>query len=197
MTKTVQHKSSISRAIDAVRLGKEAAAKLLWDRFSGQMTGVARSAIFSQHRRYYGAEEIVNSAFASVVMKLWNNDLEEIRTRNDLWRMLMLALRHKHSDKRKQINSLKRGSGFVQGEMGLEIEEPVDPLTPADLVEINHDFGTLLDSLPDDLSRKTALLRIAGNTVLEIAAELDVPVRNIERRLYIIRKTWSDQRDGD
>lgn len=168
---------------------------MLWNRFSGQMTGFARSTLFNQHQRYYDADEIVNSAFASVVMKLWNNELEEVRTRNDLWRMLMLALRHKHSNKRKQINSLKRGSGKVLGDAAITSEEPADRLTPADQVELNHDFGELLDSLPDELSKKIALLRIAGNSVPEIAEELNQPIRNIERKLFFVRKIWADQRD--
>ncbi len=105
----------ISRAIDGVKGKEDSAAYILWKHFSEQMIRIARSKVFAQHRRFYDAEDIVNSAFADIILQLWDGELEGVRTRNDIWRMLSLALRNTHSNTRKHYSRQRRGGGNLRG----------------------------------------------------------------------------------
>ena len=50
-----------------------------------------------------------------------------------------------------------------------------------------------LGLLRDDRLRQIAIFRIEGFTVPEIAQDLHVSTRSIERKLQVIRETWSKE----
>ena len=65
-------------------------------------------------------------------------------------------------------------------------EEP----TPELLVMLEEQNRRLLDLLRDDRLRQIAMLRIRGYTVVEIAGDLSISVRSVERKLQLIRNQW-------
>ena len=48
----------------------------------------------------------------------------------------------------------------------------------------------LLDQLPDESLRKLAILKMAGHPNREIAEQMDVTLRTIQRKLDQIRNVW-------
>jgi DNA-directed RNA polymerase specialized sigma24 family protein len=48
----------------------------------------------------------------------------------------------------------------------------------------------LLDQLPDESLRKLAILKMAGYPNREIAEQMDVTLRTIQRKLDQIRNVW-------
>src|SRR6185312_9638504 len=98
----------------------------------------------------------------------------------------------------------KRGGGRTRLESGLNgnsddskwfgldqiiSEEP----TPEFLVELQEQNDRLLGMLRDDNLRYIAMSRIEGFTVPEIAHDLQVSTRSIERKLQLIRGVWSKE----
>jgi DNA-directed RNA polymerase specialized sigma24 family protein len=47
--------------------------------------------------------------------------------------------------------------------------------------------------LPNDVLRKVAGLRIEGYTDQEIAEQLSISVRAVERKLHLIRNNWKTE----
>ena len=59
-------------------------------------------------------------------------------------------------------------------------------------VELEEACNSLLDQLPDAQLRQIAVMRMDGFLVDEIAERLDLSKRATERRLQLIRRTWSE-----
>jgi DNA-directed RNA polymerase specialized sigma24 family protein len=109
--------------------------------------------------------------------------------------------------------TLERGGGNVRGESvfldakgemaagGLEQMGPQgggdDAIRPDVRAELAEACEKLLDDLPDAQLREIAVMRMDGYLVDEIAVRLEMSKRAIERRLQLIRKTWSEQRESE
>jgi DNA-directed RNA polymerase specialized sigma24 family protein len=63
----------------------------------------------------------------------------------------------------------------------------------ADLeAELAEQCEALLEQLPDEQLRQIAVMRMEGFLVDEIAERLELSKRAVERRLQLIRKTWTE-----
>jgi len=65
-----------------------------------------------------------------------------------------------------------------------------DGLTPDFIAAINEQCQQLMDCLPDDKLRLVAHRKLEGYTNQEIAQELGVVERTVERKLSLIRSAW-------
>jgi DNA-binding NarL/FixJ family response regulator len=63
--------------------------------------------------------------------------------------------------------------------------------TPEFLAVMEEEQARLLAMLGDDAQRQIATLRMEGHTNEEIAQQLQISLRSVERKLGIIRDTWS------
>jgi hypothetical protein len=68
-----------------------------------------------------------------------------------------------------------------------------DAPTPEFLVSLEEQHNRLLGLLRDDRLRQIAVFRIEGFTVPEIAVDLCLSTRSIERKLQLIRGVWSQE----
>ena len=102
----------------------------------------------------------------------------------------------------------KRGGGAVRGES--VFADSAGEMNRAGIGAVNSNADTpdlqaelaeacdeLLDQLPDDQLRQIAIMRMDGFLVDEIAERLEVSKRAVERRLQLIRKTWSEATDSE
>ncbi len=77
---------------------------------------------------------------------------------------------------------------------GFALDELIGDEPSPDLVVIlEEQHQRLLGLLRDDRLRQVAVFRIEGLAVPEIAAELQVTTRSIERKLALIRGAWSKE----
>lgn len=72
-----------------------------------------------------------------------------------------------------------------------------DSLTPEFIAAMNEQCEELMERLPDDKLRLVAHRKLEGYTNEEIAQELGVVQRTIERKLSLIRNTWMPDLDDD
>lgn len=112
----------------------------------------------------------------------------------------MIAARKVANQLRDQTRQ-KRGGGAVRGESVFEaiqygqnspgIQEVLgtEP-TPALAAEVAEQCEQLLERLDDDQLREIARLKLEGYTNKEIAKQLSVQTRTVERKLGLIRKLW-------
>lgn len=202
MSEDSSEPGSVSRAIDNVRRQQNDAASLLWARFADQITGYARRRIHWKHRRIYDAEDLVSTAFGEVLVRLWNGELDKVRNRNDLWRMLMLVVKRRNINMQDQINrrqpddSLTILTESAMSSSGLmNVAEPAGAaMTPAAFAELNHDFARLIENLPDEDCKTIALMRVGDYSIDEIAAVLEMSPRTVNRKLADIRSRWLAER---
>jgi DNA-directed RNA polymerase specialized sigma24 family protein len=101
--------------------------------------------------------------------------------------LLLAITRQKTVNLRRYRGAKKRGAGVAPVELrDVPADEP-----PPEFAAIFEDLvRQLFERLPGDDFRQLARLRLEGWTNLEIADELGVTVRTVERKLSLIRDLW-------
>jgi DNA-directed RNA polymerase specialized sigma24 family protein len=156
----------------------------------------------AQPRRVTDEEDVAISVFKSLWHGAVRGQFSELTDRDDLWNLLLTITRQKTVDEFRRNKALKRGGGNVRGDsvfanatepdgtagfdhfMG---EEP----TPELVALMNERLMQLLRVLRDDSLRNVAVWRMDGYTNAEIAAEIGLGERSVERKLRLIREKWS------
>ena len=98
----------------------------------------------------------------------------------------------------------KRGAGYVETEanlagsgresIGFRLDQLVGTTpTPDLLVALDEEHERLLGLLRDDQLRSIATARIEGYSVQEIAEQMGIAKRSVERKLDLIRKRWGEE----
>ncbi len=189
--------------LDRVRAGDEHATTTLWERYFQQLVRVAAKRLPTNLRRTGDEEDIALSAFHSFIAGIRHDRFPDLSGPDNLWGLLItLTARKVHAHLRHQTRQ-KRGGGTVRGESvfidpkdsgrGAGIGGVTDDTETPDLkTELAEACDRLLAQLPDDQLRQIAVMRMDGFLVDEIAARLGVSKRAIERRLQLIRKTWTE-----
>ena len=85
-------------------------------------------------------------------------------------------------------------AGSETGQFGLDQFVEDEP-TPEFLALLAEEHQRLLEALPDETLRRTALWRMEGFTNEEVAEKLGVTARSVERKLQRIRDVWSGEFD--
>ncbi len=180
---------SITRWFVRLRDGDERAAEILWQHYFPKLIAVAKHRFGADRDPVYGADDAV----ASVFHLLWNGARQgryaDVGGRDELWRILVTATRRKIIDRVRRENATKRG--------GAKLEQPVKELsspeaTPEMLCLMDERLNELLGALRNDDLRRIALWRLEGYSNVEIARELDLSERTIERKLRLIREDWGN-----
>lgn len=191
---------SVTRWMQALQAGDTSAAQHLWEHYFSAMVGLAERRLSRQARRAFDEEDVALSAFNSFCEGARDGSFPHLSAREDLWRLLVVITARKAKTYQRHANRRKRGGGQVVGESdlaragddeaaGFEAIIGSAP-TPALLVQIAEQFTRLLDRLPSDELRRVAVLKMEGHTVEEIAAQLRLSHRAVERRLQEIRSLW-------
>ena len=195
---------SISQWIAQLKFGEAEAAQNLWVHFSGRLVGLAKRKLRDLPTRVIDEEDIAQSVFRSVCRGAEAGRFDDVRTRDDLWWLLLGITKQKVVNHIRRETALKRGSGKVQSETcfthfpdsssAFTLDNLVgDEPTPEFLIILEEQNGRLLGLLRDEMLRRIAISRIEGYTVAEIATDLSISVRSVERKLNLIRSTWAEE----
>jgi DNA-directed RNA polymerase specialized sigma24 family protein len=106
-------------------------------------------------------------------------------------------------DRRRQSNMQKRGGGQGVGDSALLSNDSEgssgfdqfrgDAPTPEVLAIAAEEFQRLMAMLDDDRFRQIAECKLEGYTNEEIAKQLGLACRSIERKLQRIRRVWEGE----
>ena len=188
----------------AVREGNDDAITELWNSYFQRLVRLAATRLPKNLRRTGDEEDIALSAFHSFIAGIRDERFPDLSGPNNLWGLLItLTSRKLNAHLRHQMRQ-KRGGGAVRGEsvfadsagemnragIGAVGQDAQTPDLHAELAEACDE---LLNQLPDDQLRQIAIMRMDGFLVDEIAERLEISKRAVERRLQLIRKTWSEE----
>ncbi len=195
---------SVTMLIADLKEGEEdAAQRLLWDRYFRRLLALARTKIGDGPRGAADEEDVVLSAFESLYRGVAEDRFPELNDRNNLWSLLAKITARKAINQRNWHLAKKRG-----GDLGLGAAIPLagnaeDSLAAIELVdrEVGPDFlvamqeecRRLMAALPDERLRQIARRKLEGYTSAEIAQELGVVERTIERKMGLIRAAWTPE----
>jgi DNA-directed RNA polymerase specialized sigma24 family protein len=195
--------SSVSEWIGQLKAGDPAAAQKLWEQYFARLIGFARTKLKAAPRRIADEEDVALSAFDSFFQGAQHQRFPRLVDRDDLWQLLLVITERKVVDLIQYGNRLKRGGGKLPVEPapaggadsssdrpGLDNLPSQEP-TPAFAVQAAEELQRLLDLLEDAELRSIALWKMEGFGNDEIAEKLGYVSRTVERKLNLIRKTWS------
>ncbi len=178
-----------------VRDGDDSAASELWQRCFPKLVAIARRSLRSLPHRHEDAEDAAQSALISFWKRLRRDDESSNLNRNSMWKLLATIAIRKTRGQLRREKAQKRGAGAVLNESELTAEfsgrrSLDDLLGTVSTSDFDLACEEWLMKLADDL-RPMAVLRVLGHTNDEIAQLLGCSERTVERKLQLIRDTWS------
>jgi DNA-directed RNA polymerase specialized sigma24 family protein len=195
---------SITELLPALMDGESMAVQVVWDRFFANLCRVAHKRLASGRVGGGDEEDAAAIAFASVCRRLKQGDFPDVSNRDELWRLLVTVVERKACTMLRAEARQKRGGGKVLGEsvfrgldpskpMGIQTVAGAEP-SPDFVVEMADTMNQLFEPL-DEQSRQIAVLKLEGYRNDEIARKLGRSLATIERKLKLIRATWSARFD--
>jgi DNA-directed RNA polymerase specialized sigma24 family protein len=195
---------SVSHWIAQLKAGDHTAAQDLWEVYYRQLVHRARQKLYGTPRRAADEEDVVLSAFDSFCRAAAQGRFPKLLDRQDLWQLLVLITDRKACDLAHYERRQRRGGGKVLDEAALAAEDSSHASSPlAHLLgaEPSPDFAAqvaeqcqrLLHCLGDGELQQVALRKLEGYTIEEIAVQLGLVPRTVQRRLQLIRRLWEQE----
>jgi RNA polymerase sigma factor (sigma-70 family) len=193
---------SITEWLGRLHSGEEDAARRLWEWYSDELLSLARQRLNEFPRAAADEEDIAQSVFASVCRAAAAGRFKEVKSRGELWWLLLAITKQKIVNHVRRETAQKRGAGRVRCEADLQpsgengitfsLEDVVAGTPTAEfLVALEEEFERLLAMLREETLREIAVARIEGYSVAEISAKMGIGLRAVERKLQLIRSKWS------
>ena len=197
------HQDEITAWIESAGQGDELAAYRLWQHCFPRLLRYATKKLPDRLRRAMDEEDVALSALKSFFSANQRGAFPELASRDELWKLLVCIAARKAQARIRHETRQKRGGGRVEGEsIFLTGEQPErnhgiggiqgGAFTPEALAQFSEEFENLMNALSDDTQRTIAILRIEGYSVAEMAERVGCAVRTVERKLNLIRRTWSE-----
>ncbi len=195
---------SVSQWIELLKAGDPAAAQQIWERYYRELVRLARTRLLGTPRGAADESDIVLSAFDSFCRAAQRDRFPRLHDRDDLWQLLVLFIERKANHQIQHERRQKRGGGKVYHETALPhtarpgTQAPLDEVlsrepTPAFAAEMADLCRHLLEQLGDPQLCTIALRKMEGYTHDEIAQELGLSRRTIDRKLSLIRRLWEQE----
>ena len=195
---------SVSQWLDSLKAGETAQIGKLWDRYRNRLVEIASRRLAGIPKGLADEDDIAQSVFLSLCRGAVAGRLDDVKNRDELWWLLLAITKQKAVQLVRRGETVKRGGGHVYSEsdcpseLGRAGAFSIDNLvgdcpTAETLAILEEESQRLLDLLPSSELAKVATHRIEGYSVAEIANELSVSKRSIERKLRLIRDVWSQE----
>ncbi len=195
------HDDDVTRWVRLIEDGDEQAATALWQYCFPKLLAYSRRKLPDHLRRILDEEDVALSAFKSFCLGAANGALRDVKSRDELWRLLYCITSRKAQGYIRHQTRAKRGGGTVAGESIFKsksqsdgesgMDQVADPsASPAMLAQFANDCQKLFEMLEDEMLQTIALLRIEGYSVDEISQRVGCAKRSVERRLQLIRMIW-------
>ena len=187
---------SITRWINDLRRGDDAAAGELWAAYFARMVAVAGRKL-SVAGRGADDEDAALSAFKSFCLGAKAGRFPQLTDRGNLWPLLLALTAHKCVDQIRHATRQKRGGPAGNVAADLDLVTSREP-TPELLTEVNEQLVALLDRLDragDPALRRIAMWKLEGESTDDIAERLGCSRRTVERKLAVVELVWDRAAD--
>ena len=186
--------SSISVWLGRLKAGESAAAQPLWKAYYGRMVELARRVLGGRPRAAADEEDAALSAFNSFWGAVQKGRFPDLEDRHDLWQVLLMLTARKAIDQMRGEARQKRGGGQrAQLDTDAFAEVMGREPTPALAAQVAEECRRLLYGLDDAVLQTVAVAKMEGYSNAEIAERLGCSVASVERKLRLIRETWSQE----
>ena len=191
---------SVTYWIAELRDGEASAAQReLWDRYFRRIVALARTKLGALPRGPADEEDVAISAMQSLFQGFERDRFPDLCDRHNLWSLLAKITARKAINERQKQTAKKRGGGVPRlsvgptgGDDSMPRYDPSDDdLGPDFIVTMEEEMRRLMAILPDETLRRIAGRKLEGYSSAEIATELGVVERTVERKLALIRATWA------
>jgi DNA-directed RNA polymerase specialized sigma24 family protein len=193
---------SITKYLQSLHTGDDAAAQALWERYFMRLVELARSKLKGAARRVANEEDVALSVFDSFCRGMEEGRFPNLNGRDDLWRVLVVLTARKALRQVQREQRQKRGGGNVvteadlppgSAEEGTALDRVIgrEP-DPAFAAQVAEECGHLFHILGDEELRGIARWKMEGYTNGEIAGKLGCLERTVERKLRVIRSLWEE-----
>lgn len=192
--------NSVTVWLDRLKAGDIEATERIWNRYFLPVVNVARMKLRGLSRGVADEEDVAVAAFKSFYAAVARQNLPRLQNRTDLWNVLFTLTTQKAIDQRRHQGALRRG-GDVEGKPNTQLPLNHEVLEELFSREVDPQFAVLVEDevlhllniLPNDRQQlqRIALLKLEGFTNEEISQLCDCRLRTVERRLWLIRQTWS------
>jgi RNA polymerase sigma factor (sigma-70 family) len=188
---------SVTRLLGGLKDGESQMVQHLFERYFERLVRLAGARMPRDRRRELDEEDVALSAFQSFCDRAARGQFPQLADRDSLWRVLAtITTRKLYATLRRQSRQ-KRGGGRTLGESAID-EPDKDGLaqalgrepTPADAAAFADQCERLFARLEDPVLTTIALRKLEGFTTEEVAAELNISVRTVDRKLRLIRSIW-------
>jgi RNA polymerase sigma factor (sigma-70 family) len=192
---------SVTKWIQQLKGGEEAALTRLYDRYWPFLLWLARRKLSLADRRVSDEEDLAQEAFFGLYRALQQGNLPQLSSRHDFLVVLALITARRASDQLAQQQSAKRGGGNVLGESAIEAlcrssdgsrgidKMPGNVPTPEEQVILRDCYQYYVGGLPEEL-HGFAELYLAGFTQKEIAERMNCVIRTVRRKTERILGYW-------
>ena len=204
----VSSDGSVTQWIREAKAGDEAALERLWERYFPPLVALCQKRLRGHPRRAADEEDVALSVFDSFYQRAAEGCFPQLQDRDDLWRLLVVIAARKAINLVHHERRPRRGGGRVVGESALPaagndpdgagLEEIIgrEP-TPEFAALVAEEYERLLARLDEESLRKVAVWKLEGDSNQDIAVKLGCSLRSVERKLWVIRKRWSESEDAD
>ena len=182
---------------------REAAARLIWQRYFRELLALARNHLSERIRRRADEEDVLQSMFQSFVARQTRESASPAPTnRDNLWRLLVTItlrkVRNAANHHRREKRDVGREQAAARDEEGphwdLEAMEAAGP-TPVEAAILTEALERRLAALDDPVLRDVALKKLEGHTNSEIARQRGCTERTIERKVERIKAKWASYQE--
>lgn len=191
---------SVSQWIHELKHGDDDAVDKLWNRYITRIQERARQLLRHDPTTVADEEDVAASVFESLRKGAVEGRFARLSHRDDLWLLLLVITDRKVVSHRRHYRRQKRGGNVrIVNEGAMEaslfprqLSEFVgqDP-SPDFLIAMRDELQFLLNSLRDDSLRDVVRWRMERYTNDEIAEKLNITTRAVERKLGLIRQSWT------
>ena len=191
---------SITKLLQDLKDGHSDASKQLWDRFIHRLISAAHKRLQNIPRRAADEEDVALSAFDAFFRGVEEGRFQRLENRDDLWQVLAMLVERKAIAVLRRELADKRGGGLNRGESAFDkmlqdssADAGIDQIAdrnPLAVEGFTQEVRELLEALDDELLEKLAMRKLEGYTNRQIAEQLDISLRAVERKLQLIRTKW-------
>ena len=168
------------RLLALIGTGDESAFAALFDRYSGNATGLARRVL----RQPFLADEVVQEVFLSV----WNDVGAYDHTRGSVRSWLMLLTHRRAVDAVRREESVRRVAEAASREPLPVPDEPGDALERSWLREERTLVRESLAGLPEPQREVIELMYFSGLSQTKVAERLQIPLGTVKSRSLLAMK---------
>lgn len=177
--------------------GDPDAQQEIWSRYFGRLLALAREKLRNAPPRGEDEEDVVLSAMDSFFRGARIGRYPKLHDRGNLWALLVTITARKAVNRVARHRTLKRGGGRKLCRPTIHEQAVLDEVvgrepTPEFAAQVAEECQRRLDCLDESVLRQIAELKLQDSTNGEIARELGVSKRTVERKLRRIRALWSD-----